>query len=244
MSEVIRRFIGTRSAVLEVFIMGAEHDRLALCLHGFPEHAISWRNQAQLLVDAGYCVWMPNLRGYGNSSRPLGVENYRISLLCDDAVDLIEHSGKSSAVIIGHDWGATIGWFLALADLAPALAGLVVVNSYHPGRFGAMLKPEQLMRMGYIGLILSGAPETLVPVMSGSRAGPARGYRRSAVSRPTPCWRITDPGGVLGHASAYRVLWSGGGIHRLYQCAAEDGYLGNRGQPAHAGPDAQARHHR
>ena len=43
-------------------------DRLALCLHGFPEHAYSWRYQMPLLARLGYRVWAPNLRGYGNTA--------------------------------------------------------------------------------------------------------------------------------------------------------------------------------
>ncbi|MEE4280844.1 MAG: alpha/beta fold hydrolase, partial [Pseudomonadales bacterium] len=48
-------------------------DKLALCLHGFPEHSFSWRYQLPMLADLGYQAWAPNLRGYGNSSRPEGV---------------------------------------------------------------------------------------------------------------------------------------------------------------------------
>ena len=45
-------------------------DKLAICLHGFPEHSFSWRYQLPMLAEAGYEAWAPNLRGYGGSSRP------------------------------------------------------------------------------------------------------------------------------------------------------------------------------
>src|SRR5436190_23978873 len=53
----------------EVATMGSG-DRLALCLHGFPEHAYSWRYQMPMLARLGYRVWAPNLRGYGNTDSP------------------------------------------------------------------------------------------------------------------------------------------------------------------------------
>ena len=48
-------------------------DRLALCLHGFPELNYSWRFQIPLLAAKGWRVWAPNMRGYGASSKPEGV---------------------------------------------------------------------------------------------------------------------------------------------------------------------------
>src|SRR5579862_2932027 len=45
-------------------------ERLALCLHGFPESSYSWRHQMPLFAQLGYQVWAPDLRGYGASSRP------------------------------------------------------------------------------------------------------------------------------------------------------------------------------
>src|SRR5260370_40176914 len=53
----------------EVATMG-QGDRLALCLHGFPEHAYSGRYQMPLLAKLGYRVWAPNLRGYGGTDSP------------------------------------------------------------------------------------------------------------------------------------------------------------------------------
>ena len=45
--------------------VAGEGDRLALCLHGFPELWYSWRHQMPLLAQLGYRVWAPDLRGYG-----------------------------------------------------------------------------------------------------------------------------------------------------------------------------------
>jgi len=67
----------------EVATMGSG-DRLALCLHGFPEHAYSCRHQMPLLARLGYRVWAPNLRGYGATDSPREVAAYRTNTLVDE----------------------------------------------------------------------------------------------------------------------------------------------------------------
>src|SRR5687767_12818904 len=88
----------------EVLTMGTG-DRLALCLHGFPEHAFSWRFQMPLLAKLGYRVWAPNLRGYGATDSPSGVEFYQTETLVADVAGLIEAAGARETLLIGHDWG-------------------------------------------------------------------------------------------------------------------------------------------
>src|SRR6478672_10169008 len=87
----------------EVATMGAG-DRLALCLHGFPECAYSWRYQIPLLARLGYRVWAPNLRGYGNSDKPEGIWEYTLDKLAQDVADLIDASAAKSVLLCGHDW--------------------------------------------------------------------------------------------------------------------------------------------
>ncbi|MBX9860318.1 MAG: alpha/beta fold hydrolase [Sphingomonas sp.] len=95
-------------------------DRLALCLHGFPELNFSWRFQMPLLSARGWRVWAPNMRGYGASSRPEGVEAYRLDTLAADV-----------AALIAHDWGAVVAWHFAIKQLRP-LTRLVIMNVPHP----------------------------------------------------------------------------------------------------------------
>lgn len=100
---------------LEVFEAGREHagNPIVLC-HGWPEHAFSWRHQMPALAAAGYHVIVPNQRGYGNSSCPSDVAAYDIAHLTGDLVALLEHYGYKEATFVGHDWGASVVWGLAL----------------------------------------------------------------------------------------------------------------------------------
>ena len=109
-------------------------DRLALLLHGFPEHAISWHNQIAPLVALGYRVWAPNQRGYGSTTRPEHVDAYRIARLVDDVAALIDASGARSVVLVGHDWGAAVAWFFAMRAPRP-IERLVILNVPHPAVF-------------------------------------------------------------------------------------------------------------
>jgi pimeloyl-ACP methyl ester carboxylesterase len=84
-----------------------------LLLHGFPDSAALWRHQIPELVDAGHRVIAPDLRGFGESDRPDGVEHYTMPTLVGDVLGVLDSLGVSRAAVVGHDWGAALGWALA-----------------------------------------------------------------------------------------------------------------------------------
>ena len=133
----------------EVATMGCG-DRLALCLHGFPEHAFSWRNQMPLLANLGYRVWAPNLRGYGGTDSPPDVASYRMQILVEDVAALIKASGAAETLLIAHDWGGALAWLLAMRQ-RELIGRLVIMNVPHPACFARELrKPRQLLRSWYM----------------------------------------------------------------------------------------------
>jgi len=126
-----------------------EGDRLALCLHGFPEHSFSWRYQLPVLADLGYKAWAPNMRGYGNSSKPKGVNSYNLDTLVEDVAAIIEASDCKETVLIGHDWGAVVAWHFAINDRLP-LSHLIICNVPHPQSMQQAFSWEQLKKSWYI----------------------------------------------------------------------------------------------
>lgn len=81
---------------------------LVLLVHGFPESWYSWRHQLPALAAAGYRAVAVDVRGYGRSSRPQSVAAYGMLELVEDQAAVVHALGEQSAVIVGHDWGATI----------------------------------------------------------------------------------------------------------------------------------------
>ena len=124
-------------------------DRLALCLHGFPEHSFSWRYQLPMLADLGYQAWAPNMRGYGNSSKPKGISSYQLDTLVEDIAAIIEASGCKETVLIAHDWGAVVAWHFAINDRLP-LSHLIICNVPHPQSMQQAFSWEQLKKSWYI----------------------------------------------------------------------------------------------
>jgi pimeloyl-ACP methyl ester carboxylesterase len=101
---------------------------VVLLVHGYPETSYSWRHQLPVLAEAGYKAVAIDVRGYGRSSRPEAIEDYRMVRHVADNVRLAEALGVEDVVIVGHDWGAPISWCSALLrpDLFSALALLSV----------------------------------------------------------------------------------------------------------------------
>ncbi len=84
-----------------------------LLLHGFPDSRFLWRHQIPALVDAGYRVIAPDLRGFGDAPRPAEVRAYRRPFLVADVVNLLDSLGLERVSLVGHDWGASLSWSMA-----------------------------------------------------------------------------------------------------------------------------------
>ncbi len=123
---------------------------LLILLHGFPEFWYSWRHQIPVLAQQ-FRVVAPDLRGYNESDKPVGVANYRVDTLTADVMALIRAFGEEKAVIVGHDWGGGVAWAFA-AHYPQATERLVVMNCPHPGPFQKHLRSNrrQLRRSWYM----------------------------------------------------------------------------------------------
>ena len=122
---------------------------VAVLLHGFPERGTSWRAVAPLLHEHGIRTLAPDQRGYSPGARPRGRRHYRLPLLVDDVTALAERAG-GPVDVVGHDWGAVVGW--ALAATRPELVRtLTAVSVPHPGAFlKAMLTSKQGLKSWYM----------------------------------------------------------------------------------------------
>ena len=162
------KFVDANGVRFEVLEEGSG-DRLALCLHGFPEHAISWRRQVPVLAGMGYRVWAVNQRGYGRTTRPTAVSDYALPNLLDDVAALIDASGARSVALIGHDWGAMVAWCFAAGQKRP-LERLVIMNVPHPLCFRAALRHwRQARKSWYVAFFqLPLLPERVLAAKGGA----------------------------------------------------------------------------
>ena len=201
-----------------------EGDRLALCLHGFPELGYSWRHQLPLLASLGYRAWAPDLRGYGQTDRPQGLEHYAIERLVDDVGALIDASGTRETTLVAHDWGAIIAWQFA-AHRVRDLEGLVILNGPPPG--GGKDRPSifsrQFWRLLYVFFFqIPWLPERLFAARDYRMIEET--FRGRTAAQPE---RFTDdvvrvykeaaagPGALTAMLNYYRGMLRGGGFKRI-----------------------------
>jgi epoxide hydrolase 4 len=134
---------------VELHYVEAGHGPLVVLLHGFPEFWYGWRQQIAPLVDAGFRVVAPDLRGYNLSSKPGGFRDYTADKMAADIRGLIGELGAESAMVVGHDWGGTVAWALA-ANHPEVVERLAILNAAHPRKLNEGLKsPRQLLRSWY-----------------------------------------------------------------------------------------------
>lgn len=115
---------------------GTPGRKLVLFLHGFPESSLAWKDYFPAFSDEYYVV-APDLRGFGESTVYGAVRAYEWERLVEDIHGLVTGLGYRQAYVVGHDWGGSVGWLLAIQS--PELVEkLVVFNSPHPYIFNAL----------------------------------------------------------------------------------------------------------
>ncbi len=124
--------------------------KLMLMLHGFPEFWYSWRHQIPEFA-SDYKVVALDLRGYNDSEKPKDVSAYQISELVNDIKGVIQGLGYESCILVGHDWGGMIAWYVAY-NYPELVDKLIVMNIPHPAKFAEALRssPQQLLRSWYV----------------------------------------------------------------------------------------------
>jgi pimeloyl-ACP methyl ester carboxylesterase len=145
------RLVSVGAVRLHVVEAGPSDGPPLLMLHGFPEFWWGWRKQIDVLAERGFRVVVPDMRGYGGSDAPIGVEAYRRSHLVADIIALADALGFERFDLVGHDWGGLVAWPLA-ASHAHRVRRLVILAAPHADTMtGELLRhPMQLLRSSYI----------------------------------------------------------------------------------------------
>ena len=204
-------------------LVAGDGDRLALCLHGFPDNAESMEPIQTRLADAGFTAVAPYMRGYAPTDA--SPENdYSARALGQDAValteTLCEEYDLADPVLVGHDWGAVAAYSAAVRapDTFERMAALAV-----PPKFDALLRshPKQVLRSWYMWFFqLPDVPEralrwddfSLVEFLWGVWS-PTWDYPRERLESVKETLGTDD---TLEHALAYYRQIVGGGLRSTF----------------------------
>ncbi len=122
------RFVDTNGIRMAVYEEG--EGPAVIMVHGFPELGFSWRHQMPALASAGFRAIAPDMRGYGRTDAPSGVDQYCMTELIGDLHGLLDALAIERATFVGHDWGALILWHMAMR--APErIEKLIALNIPH-----------------------------------------------------------------------------------------------------------------
>lgn len=169
--------------VFDAEIAGADDGEPVLLLHGWPQTSRSWARVMAPLASSGMLAVAPDQRGYSPGARPEAVSAYELPHLVRDAAEMIAALGWESCHVVGHDWGAIVGWALA-AQRPELVRSLTAVSVPHPGAFNAALKsdPVQWKKSAYITFFRT-APGKAAQVLLRDDAKALRNAYTDAVHR-------------------------------------------------------------
>lgn len=96
-------------------------------LHGWPDSSALWKSVAPNFIELGYRVLIPDLLGYGGTSKPTDVNVFTGAFQAKDIIDICDHEGINKIIPIAHDWGCSVGSRLWLFHPS-RLVGLVLLS--------------------------------------------------------------------------------------------------------------------
>jgi pimeloyl-ACP methyl ester carboxylesterase len=143
--RISRIRIRTAAGTFDAVAAGPRHGRPVMLLHGFPEFGIEWEHQLRGLAAAGYRAVAPDQRGYSPGVRPVGIDRYRLDHAVTDVRAMADSLGWRRFDLVGHDWGAAVGW-IAAARYAHRVRSLTAVSVPHLGAFAEALREDPVQR--------------------------------------------------------------------------------------------------
>ena len=196
--------------VFDVTDSGPADGPVVILLHGFPQQNSSWEQIIPLLTAEGFRCLAPNQRGYSPGARPTRRRDYRMTELMKDTLALIDASGADRVHLVGHDWGAAVGW--GVAGRAPEkLASLSALSVPHPMAFvRSLLTSRQGLASWYMYVNqLPWVPERLMLGRNGRGKAIATSLIRSGLA-PGAAERdalaMTEAGALTAALNWYRAM--------------------------------------
>ena len=148
MVDLTPEFVTVNNIRMHLVTASPTKGPLVILLHGFPEFWLCWQHQLPVLAEAGYRVVAPDQRGYNTTDK---TPPYDLVTLTDDIIALIQHFGRETATIVGHDWGGAVAWYLAMR-VPQMVERLIILNAPHGLTFRDVLRrsPKQMLKSWYM----------------------------------------------------------------------------------------------
>lgn len=198
---------------LHIVEAGDAGDPVVILIHGFPEFWWAWRHQITPLANAGYHVIVPDMRGYNQSDAPPEISAYTLDTLASDVIALADAYGAERFHVVGHDWGAVIGWWV-VAHYPDRIHRAVLMDGPHPGvmRKQALKHPSQALRSIYVAYFqLPWLPEAMLSrnnfaalkskIKETAKPG---AFEEGSLERYAEAWK--HPGSLTAMLNYYRAL--------------------------------------
>jgi pimeloyl-ACP methyl ester carboxylesterase len=191
--------LDVRGLRFNVLVEGEGPD--VLLVHGFPDSNAVWRNQIPALVDAGFRVIAPDLRGFGESTAPRRRNDYQIDEFVEDLIAILDALDVPTVRLVGHDWGAAVGWQTCIrhADRIDRYAALAVG---HPSAYAHGGLVQKLKAYYVLFFQIPGLSEKMV-----SAADWWLWRRMLRYDAEMPTWRqdLSRPGRLTAAINIYRA---------------------------------------
>ncbi|MPQ99846.1 alpha/beta fold hydrolase [Modestobacter sp. I12A-02628] len=197
--------------VFDVRTDGPEDGRPVLLLHGFPQTSLCWSAVTPLLAAAGLRTYAPDQLGYSPGARPDDVDAYSTPALAQVTADLMTALDVPVADVVGHDWGANVGWALAgwHADRVRTLTALSVP---HPTAYTLAYRadPEQKERSAYIKLFWHEGKAEQVLLEDGARRLRRMLHAPGVLAEAVDVYvaHLSAPGALTAALNWYRAMSS------------------------------------
>jgi pimeloyl-ACP methyl ester carboxylesterase len=127
-----------------------------ILLHGFPVTSAMWEPLISPLSKAGYRVIAFDQRGYSPGARPKDPTAYTVPNLVSDVIAIADAVGAEQFHLMGHDWGAAVGWGTVMQHPKRTLSW-TGISIAHPAAFADAVQndPDQRSRSRYFLLFIT-----------------------------------------------------------------------------------------
>jgi len=201
------QFLRLKKIRMHFVASGPEGKPLMLFIHGFPEFWYSWRHQIRAFNKDYRCVAV-DMRGYGETEKPKGVENYIVESMIEDFKELIEALGYEKCTLVAHDWGGSIAQTFT-HSYPEMVQRLVLCNIPHPNALFKYMRSnfKQLLMSWYMFFFqLPWLPELQISSYDYKFAKQLFGKCGSSEDIEAYKWSLQLPGGLTSPINYYRAV--------------------------------------